>query len=203
MLEGWDNNPIIHCMNPGECVFCTCLPADGTGTKDEAPGFFRFIRTFLSNPSPAPPHNVTRLLAKRVSQTFHPLVTMEARLAGRHLEEIQRESYFVDLDFINIIIISPTLSCYTVQRRPQFCQEPWMAMQGSLGQSSQQKRIFLERRVPHVATCVMCVWGRVAHASVRWLSNLSSLLPESVSIFPPNKVSDCVSARFKQRRTLV
>lgn len=69
MLEGWDDNPIIHHVKLYDSVSCTCLPANGTYIVGS--WILRFMCTFLSNPSSTPSHNVTRLRAANVNQTFH------------------------------------------------------------------------------------------------------------------------------------
>lgn len=68
MLQGRDNNPIIHHMKLEECVSCTRPSCKRHAAPWTHSGL---CALFLGNPSSAPLHNVTRLPAPNVNQTFH------------------------------------------------------------------------------------------------------------------------------------
>lgn len=91
---------------------CVCA----SGRWSTGPGISEVYLHLLPRRRPAPP---PRLLAEIAKQTFDSW--SQCRRAGRRGRgQVQRKSYCVDFDFINIIIISPTLSGGSVQWQPQF-----------------------------------------------------------------------------------
>jgi len=139
------------------CVSCTCLPLNGTSGLCVLPSAspLQLRRTMWRS-----------LQLKLLSRPF-TFGHNRSLLYRQALGEIQRESYFVDLDFINIIIISPDLGLLC-------CSAPTPILSGTLNcdvsglwgkcaiESTKRTSFFFQEGIVwYDGTYIMCFWERV------------------------------------------